>query len=170
MRSISSIFLVVIFIPFEFESADKKCKTDQKATNLLFTRWSKITLTREGVQCRHEPCEITSGASWYAEWHPSPAETDWQRLGDVARGTETVFAVFEVILRIRRLHGEVISRGSWRLCTPSLMKRTISTILRVLQYINIYILKSSLIRFLLFLTGNCLKLEFSFFKLTESLN
>ena len=82
------------------------------------------------------------------------------------------FAVFEVILRIRRLHGEVISRGSWWLWTPSLMKHTFVCvlILRVLQYINIYILKSSLIRFLLFLTGNCLKLEFSFFKLTESLN
>ena len=44
------------------------------------------------------------------------------KLGEIARGTETVSRSLEGILRIRRLWWSLlISRGLWRPCTPSLV-------------------------------------------------
>ena len=46
-------------------------------------------------------------------------ETKWGRLGDVAKSTETFLLELEVFLQIWRVGG--IWRGSWCLCTPSLI-------------------------------------------------
>ena len=47
-------------------------------------------------------------------------ETEWRRLGEVARGAETVVQGLEDILHIIR-PPKVISQGSWQPYTPSLV-------------------------------------------------
>ena len=47
-------------------------------------------------------------------------ETEWQRLGDVLRGLETISRGMEVINSAHQETSKVISRGSWRPCTPAL--------------------------------------------------
>ena len=42
--------------------------------------WSWMCCKREGVQSIHEPCKLTSGVSWFAEWSPSQLLANQNRL------------------------------------------------------------------------------------------
>ena len=130
----------------------KKVRKQNSVTpQSLLAKWSKclvceqkyfkglqsiFTEQREGVKDRHEPHEMTSGASWYAECPQSPAKPS-PRHSLLFKPPPSLSPCLPFCPQIKYIWllypqknfffiysneaPEVISRGSWRPCTPSLL-------------------------------------------------
>ena len=113
-----------------------RCKS--KLTDLLKTASAK----REGVQSRHEPCEMTSGASWYPKWSPEPPDTqndhkDPQNQLHASRYVSEPLplnaGLGDTIVEAQRRHSayqeslDFNLHGAWRPRTPSLAKMASDT-------------------------------------------